>query len=420
MKKLYILFFLTIFLKSNAQFTSIPDAIFEQELIDQGIDSDLTINGHVLTSDVKNITILTLNSDITGYIVNLTGIEDFIELQELFFSAYSLQIIDVSYNQNLKKLVLGNPQISSINISTNLALETFYLSEANNITSVDVSNNINLKVLGISYINLTQLDVSNNINLEILGLKNTQINQINLSNNTQLKTIGFDNNPLSNIDLTQNTILKEFSVYYSLLTSLNVSQNPLLEVLYCGNNRITFLNLNNNPLLNVVSCENYINNNYLSSIYLQNGSNSLLNGVYDFTGGVGPVPVYKNRFDSTNNSNLHCIFVDDVANCNTNWLGKDATSNYASTQQECDNLQSEEFIANSFLIYPNPVNDILFIENSKNNEILKIVVYDLMGKMVVEQNDNSSEINFSNISNGLYLIKIATEKETIVKKIAKK
>jgi hypothetical protein len=43
-----------------------------------------------------------------------------------------------------------------------------------------------------------------------------------------------------------------------------------------------------------------------------------------------------------------------------------------------------------------------------------------MGKTVIEQNGNSAQIDFSNITSGLYLVKITSEKELIVKKIMKK
>jgi hypothetical protein len=201
----------------------------------------------------------------------------------------------------------------------------------------------------------------------------------------------------------------------NLLTTLNLSNNPELKLLFCNNNNLTTLNLNNNPLLDILHC----NNNNLSTLSIQNGSNTILNGVWVTNPGGNPL-VYDQRFKATNNPNLNCIFVDNVANCNMNWVTKDATSHYVSTQQECTNLQNEEFTTNSFTIYPNPVKDILFIENNNNNLIQKIVVYDVMGKTVIEQNGNSAQIDFSNITSGLYLVKITSEKELIVKKIIKK
>jgi hypothetical protein len=307
---------------------------------------------------------------------------------------------------------------------------------------IDISNNINLKDLAIGNFNLTQLNLSNNIYLEKLRITYTQISQLDITFNTALKYIYFGSNPITAIDVSHNVLLEELRIFNCLITSIDVSQNivlkllgtstnalqsidvsnnPQLETLYCINNLLTSLNLNNNSLLNKMLCNNYDGSfqNNISLLYLQNGNNYLLNNLYDIGSGSNP-PTFHNRFDSTNNPNLHCIFVDDVANCNTNWLGKDATSNYVTTQQECDNLQNEEFSANLFAIYPNPVNDLLFIENNNSNPIQKIIVYDLIGKTILVQNGNSKQLNFSNFPRGLYLIKITTDKETIVKKIVKK
>jgi hypothetical protein len=82
MKKLlfFIVFVLSTF-RLYAQYTAIPDPNFEQELINQGFDTDLTINGHVLTSDINAITSLTMNNSVSGNILNLAGIDCFTALE---------------------------------------------------------------------------------------------------------------------------------------------------------------------------------------------------------------------------------------------------------------------------------------------------------------------------------------------------
>ncbi|MCK5210666.1 MAG: hypothetical protein KAI99_15515, partial [Cyclobacteriaceae bacterium] len=77
MKQVFISFFylsLSIQTLFAQDFTSIPDQNFEQALIELGIDSDSTINGMVLTSEINTIDELNIfNHDIDS----LTGIEDF-------------------------------------------------------------------------------------------------------------------------------------------------------------------------------------------------------------------------------------------------------------------------------------------------------------------------------------------------------
>lgn len=71
----------------------------------------------------------------------------------------------------------------------------------------------------------------------------------------------------------------------------------------------------------------------------------------------------------------------------------------------------------SFVIYPNPANDVLHIKTIKDFE--KAEVYDLLGKKVLESNNEI--INISNLHNGVYLIKVMDNSfNTSVKHFIKK
>lgn len=71
-------------------------------------------------------------------------------------------------------------------------------------------------------------------------------------------------------------------------------------------------------------------------------------------------------------------------------------------------------------IYPNPTNEILFIENNLNSTIDKIVLTDISGKIILEEKDNFSEINMGNIENGIYILNISSENSIYNYKIVKK
>ena len=225
--------------------------------------------------------------------------------------------------------------------------------------------------------------------------------------------MSFNYNLVNNINLSNNFLLEGIDCSNNNLSNLDVSNNTNLFLLECDNNNILSLNLNNNALLNRFNCSN---NSNLTTLYINNGANSLLNGQYDI--GSSP-PVYRNRFNATNNPNLHCIFVDDVANCTANWLGVDTTSHFVATQAECDALSNEEFSTNEISVYPNPVKDILYI-NYQNETIEEIVVYDLLGKKIVEQKTNNNQINLSELKSGFYVVKIKTQSGVKTEKIIKK
>ena len=72
---------------------------------------------------------------------------------------------------------------------------------------------------------------------------------------------------------------------------------------------------------------------------------------------------------------------------------------------------------NDFTIYPNPTNDLININSINNQSLTSVKVYDLSGKMLIESTDN--KISVSNLSNGLYLLKIMTETGEITKKFIK-
>ncbi len=72
-------------------------------------------------------------------------------------------------------------------------------------------------------------------------------------------------------------------------------------------------------------------------------------------------------------------------------------------------------------IYPNPVKDMLTIAIKDNSTIKTIELYDIQGRLLQTQlvNDVHSELNVSSRANGMYFIKINTDKGTKVEKLVK-
>lgn len=66
-------------------------------------------------------------------------------------------------------------------------------------------------------------------------------------------------------------------------------------------------------------------------------------------------------------------------------------------------------------IYPNPVSHILSVNTNKKIE--SIIVYDCLGKKVKQT--SSSQVDFSNLSKGIYVLKVFTSEGITVKKIIK-
>jgi len=97
--------------------------------------------------------------------------------------------------------------------------------------------------------------------------------------------------------------------------------------------------------------------------------------------------------------------------------GYDALGSVVFTQAT---LSLNDFEKNTFALYPKPVQNILNIENSQSN-IQEIQLYDLTGRLLtsIRPDRNFANVDFSNLSNGIYLLRIASDEKTITKKIIK-
>jgi hypothetical protein len=63
---------------------------------------------------------------------------------------------------------------------------------------------------------------------------------------------------------------------------------------------------------------------------------------------------------------------------------------------------------NTITVFPNPTTDFLTIQNSSNTQIDKIIVSDISGKTVLQQNQNASQVNVQNLSKGMYLLQVVS------------
>ena len=274
-----------------SQYTSIPDSIFEQKLINLGYDN--THDGQVLTANIVNIDSLNLDGGSgglfgspTNQISDLTGIEDFINLVYLNCSRNSITSLDLTQNISLTYLecsgwysgfvqrVMG--KISNLNLSQNTYL-TNLICPLNKLTSINLSQNTSLIELNCANNILSSLDLSQNTSLTHLNCLGYQIQNLDLTHNINLIDLNCGGNLFSNLDLTQNTSL----------TSLNCSGVPF------GIRTGPIMNLNqfNPPPIGK-----------LMNLDLRNGNNiNLIN------------------FDATRNGALHCVSVDDSSFSTNNW-----------------------------------------------------------------------------------------------------
>ena len=120
-----------------AQFTYVPDANFEQRLINLGLD-DL-LDGQILTSNINVVSSLIASS---SSISDLTGIEDFTALTLLSCGHNPLTNLDVSNNTLLTTLWCYECQLTCLNIANghNTNIDWLSLGGNPNLTCIEVDD----------------------------------------------------------------------------------------------------------------------------------------------------------------------------------------------------------------------------------------------------------------------------------------
>lgn len=311
----------------------------------------------------------------------------FIALASLYARAQIVNIPD----ENLKFLLITYPLADLGNGFSEIADTNgdgeIQVSEAEAVLGLAFIEQLVADLEGLQYfINIEEIDCRQNYlidyipttfwpNLNYLHCSDNNITNIDITQNPLLDFLVLESNPLTSLDLTQNPVLKELYVGGCQLSTLDVSQNTLLEILHCNGNQLISLNIQNQ-------------NNYLLWSMI-----------------------------ATGNPNLTCIQVDNVvfANAQPNWH----IDENAIYSEDCSLFIIENEIKKLINLYPNPIKNILYIENNEHIGIEKITVYNILGKIVLNEKNNFNQVNLSNIKSGILFIKIETKFGIITKKIIK-
>ncbi len=87
---------------------------------------------------------------------------------------------------------------------------------------------------------------------------------------------------------------------------------------------------------------------------------------------------------------------------------------------ECTGIENVE-LNSALRVYPNPASDFISIENTSKETILAIEILSIDGQLVAKlEEDNLSRINITELSPGVYYLRIETENGIAIKKIIKK
>ncbi len=159
------------------------------------VSYDTDGDGEFNVEEVQDFT----HIDVTGLgISDLSGIECFTNLEELYCANNQLSTLNLANNTKLISLECNNNQLTFLNISNSTDLQNLDCSY-NQITTLDISNNIKLKNLYCNENQLSSLELSNNSSLRRCNCSCNRLTTLDVSNNKFLYVLSCYGNPLATI-----------------------------------------------------------------------------------------------------------------------------------------------------------------------------------------------------------------------------
>lgn len=236
------------------------EAVENYVLFSEGLEFDKDENGFVpITGKNKDIIagITTMNIDnCYPSLTDLSGIEYFSNLEELYCSQLKIETLDVSSLKKLKQLDCSdNGSLTALNVSGLTNLEALYCDNTG-LTSLDVSGLENLTQLWCSQSNsLETLKFGENDKLTELRCFECNLSSLDVSSFTALETLDCSyNQNLTSLTLGNLAALTYLSCYNCQLSKLDVSGLTNLSDLNCEENKLSELDLKKNEKLTSLYC----------------------------------------------------------------------------------------------------------------------------------------------------------------------
>lgn len=198
--------------------------------------------------------ILDYESAEEGIILNDTNFPDY-RFRRLIGNMMDVQEGGKISNTKLAKI--ENIEVYNEGITTLKGIEFFTGLKSlecgeNNLTELDLSENINLKEIYCEDNSISDLKLPKSNNLMYLDCSNNELDNLNLAKYDKLIDLNCSSNPINKLELTNNTLLERIDIRKTNINSLNLKNQNVLENLYIEGSAIS--NKNNielNPNTNV-------------------------------------------------------------------------------------------------------------------------------------------------------------------------
>lgn len=242
------------------------------DLNNQALNVSWTSTGGIVSSGTDNFIDCTGNTGTANVTVTVT-IPDGKTVDYLSIQDYkSVTSVDISNLVNLRRFFCSNNSLTSIDVSNQTNISQLSVNN-NNLTALDVSHLSSIGDLICNHNSISTLDLSSTAVGGDLYVYNNNLTTIDLSNSPNIDKFIAANNSLTSITVGSSTSLGEFRVNDNSLTSVDVSNYPNLYTLELGNNSLTSLNISSNTALKDFE----VYNNSLTSISFTN--NTLLEDI---------------------------------------------------------------------------------------------------------------------------------------------
>ena len=403
--------------------------------------TDFTVNGAPnftgFTAISSDFTTLTLTNNPILDVVNASGnpvssidITGSDNITRLSLFGAALTAIDVSSLANLEYLnvgnfdtTMGNNRLTVLDISNNIALHTLN-ADHNNIASLDITNNSALRQLGIRGNNLTELDLSHSYALFILWAEGNNLTHLDITNTR----IGMQLAPVGVSFSLQNNNFADVMDVYGWWYSPNL--NP-------GNAAAGFSNPATGQNFHFWPQQNQpapTGAPVITTVNIPAGQvGEHFDVLFRSTGAMHQIwtaywPAenpYPSGLTLEQNGRLHGTLLPVMEG---SWNFSIITTNPRT--QESDRLDLVLVVepgvgigiislADAIQIFPNPVRNELNIAADSSLTITGASIFNTSGQMIQSAVNPGHQIDVSALPQGIYFIRIETDKGVVTKHFVK-
>jgi hypothetical protein len=383
---------------------NIPDPNFKNALV-SSIVVDLNCNGvpdivvdtngdgEIQLSEAEAVPCLIIPS---FNISSLEGISSFSNLLQLNCINNNLTTLDLSQNVLLEELDAAQNPLLNLNFSANVNLN--YLKLSSNVLT-DLVLGEGLETLYLNPVHaLTELDLTVCPNLRFFTLRSNSVTFLDFSNCPLIWVINARDGALTEIVLSENSLLTGIWVDGNQLTSIDVSDCIALEGVKFDFNNFEYLDLSNNPNLT------YVTMGWNDDLIIANMNNGNNEAVDYFAAFVCP--------------NMFCIQVDSIEIVENNGWWKTPVTIWSEVP--CESLEVEETNQEpQFIVVPGIADDGIMVYTDYAIDSIRII--DIHGRTVLNGNDtNDSYFDVSVLTSGIYFVEIVSNSKQAVQRFIKR